>query len=138
AGTAISRRLGASRLHPRAVVPDGDEQAVVPHPRLVDEDEAAAVAVVVPDLVGLRAVVERVALDHVRLTEADEDLAAVGVPAGVAHPAVLLVGVGDAVVVLLHPLVAAGAGRGGAAVPTRLDTGDLPPGGRRASHDAEH
>src|SRR5690625_875266 len=100
---------------PRTLVPDGYHQLEVAHARAVDENRAAADTVVIPDLVRTNVEVER-ALYIIRLAEQHHHIAAVGAPA-VPQVCVPLIGRIDPVVVLFHPLVAFGTGRGVTFIP---------------------
>src|SRR5690606_13650454 len=92
-------------------------------PRFIDEDEATAQLVVVPHFVRLHFKVVGVPLDVIGFAKEDHDLPAIG-PPSFTEVAVLPIGVGNPVVVLLHPLVAFGAGCGIAAAPELTDTAE--------------
>src|SRR5690625_7032607 len=100
---------------PRTLVPDGYHQLEVADARAVDENRAAADTVVIPDLVRTNVEVER-ALDIIRLAEKHHHIAAIGSPA-VPQVCVTLIGRIDPVVILFHPLVAFGTGRGVTFIP---------------------
>src|SRR5690625_5573363 len=105
---------------PRTLVPDRYHQLEVAHARAVDENRASAHTVVIPDPVRTNVEVER-ALYIIRLAEQHHHIAAIGAPS-IPQVCVPLVGRIDPVVVLLHPLVAFGTGRGVTFIPKLLET----------------